>query len=114
MKKNIREVMSRWIQPPKLAVEHVRHPSQRVPIRGIGMSESPDNALRSQPSPDMRVVGNVVSVVQAKKWVMADRGVNRDGHQGQTNANQEIRHGTPRLDGRGFLTKPGLLTIVHG
>jgi hypothetical protein len=106
--------MSRWSQPPKLAVEHVRHPSQRVPIPGMSMGEGPDDALQSQPFPDMKVVGNVRFIVQVNKWVMTDRGVNRDGHQGQTNANQEIRHGTLRLDGRGFLTKPGLLTIVNG
>jgi hypothetical protein len=42
------QVMAGGFQPVKLAIQHVRHPGQRMPIGGVGGGQGPLDALPVQ------------------------------------------------------------------
>src|SRR6266567_3871628 len=73
MEKQTGEMMRSCVQTEELAVQHVRHPSQGMPIAEIGGGQSAPNVVQRQSAFDDRVLGDVVLVVivgeiEAANW----------------------------------------------
>ena len=67
MKKQIHQMMAPGIQAEKLAVEHMRQPSQRVPVACAAGAKGPANSLPVKRRLNMAIVGNVGIVVIVDK-----------------------------------------------
>jgi hypothetical protein len=60
------------IETEALHVEHVRQPSQRMPVRRVRRFESPRDGVRAQAFEHVRVGVDVGAVVEAHEAVVAD------------------------------------------
>jgi len=65
---DICQVMARRLQPVKLAIEHMREPSQWMPVACMA-AECPNKAFDSQTGSHVRILGDVLLVVVIKKAV---------------------------------------------
>ena len=63
MQQDAREVMSRRIQAKQRAIERVRHPSQRMPVRLLRRGQGPRNRIGSQALADVRIIDDIAVVV---------------------------------------------------
>src|ERR1035441_7659466 len=65
VKEQAGDVMAEGLQPVKLAVQHVRQPRQRMPIRSVSARESPPHALPPQSRLHPWIVGEVIRIVES-------------------------------------------------
>src|SRR5436309_10870754 len=56
-------MMPRRIETEDLAVEHVRHPRQRMPVRGVARDEGPEHVRGRETAPHVKVLRDVLAVV---------------------------------------------------
>src|SRR6266480_3770454 len=59
----VRKMMPSCLQPVQLAVEHMRHSGQRMPVHGMNMSECPGNTANAEPTSYFRVFIDVARIV---------------------------------------------------
>jgi hypothetical protein len=79
------------LQIEQLAIEHVRHRRQWMPVVGMNVSKRPQNSLPVQPSPDVFVSNNVNPVVEIHE-VVADRlSKNNKRDRNQGDADRQFR-----------------------
>src|SRR5271157_1687209 len=64
-----RQMVAAGLQFIKLAVQHVREPGQRVPVAAAIRGEGPGSPCAGQAPANMRVLVNVISVVEVDKVV---------------------------------------------
>src|SRR5450755_2972783 len=77
------------IQPKKLAVQHVRKPSDRMPVRHVETGERPSHISGSEPRSDMHIPGNVVIIIPAvQEFVMYDRKIQEQRHDNEYTSQQ--------------------------
>ena len=78
-------VSAGMIQPVELAVQHVREPSQRVPVGGMELRKGPCNSLRGETSGHVWIAVYVLVVVTIDE-LMAERLAEDQGHRQQEEA----------------------------
>src|ERR1035437_6095393 len=82
----------------------MRSPGQRVPVQSIAMHERPEQHACTQAILDMRILGDVFSIVQVRKGVIVYRQVNRDcSHRQQETKNSRASR---RVFEQEIATKP--------
>ncbi len=81
VKQQVGQVMTRRTQSVKLAIQHVREPRQRVPIRAMNVSEGPLQPRPSQSRRNLRIAGDVIVVIEGEKVQIDDRQIDRHGSQ---------------------------------
>ena len=74
------------IEPEQLHIEHVREPRQRVPVFAVDARERP-GTRRGHARADVRVLGDVLRVVDQDEFVPGQRAVGREG---PTTSNEAI------------------------
>jgi hypothetical protein len=73
-------VMPDRIELKKLAIERVREPRKRMPVRLIERGERPGNRAPAQPRAHLRVVDDIAVVIKIHKTVMRHRVVECQRH----------------------------------
>src|SRR5207249_419257 len=63
MQKHVDEMMPTRTEPKKLAIEHMRYGSQRMPVLRMNVGECPHNRVQGYPVADMRIFEDV-------KWIV--------------------------------------------
>ena len=74
VKKHTREMVSSRLQSVNLAVQHVRNRRQRVPVSGMTMDKSADDAIDRQASRNRRVFVNIYVIVKIDEIVCEPAG----------------------------------------
>ena len=62
-------MMSRSVQPKKLAIEHVRQGRERMPIFGMWVRERPDESVVAQAAADLCIFVNIFVVIKIDEAV---------------------------------------------
>jgi len=62
-------MMRAWIQAEQLAIEHVRHRRERMPVLGMNMGEGPLDSGPRQPRAHVRIVEHVKRIVVINELV---------------------------------------------
>ena len=83
MNERVHEQMPTGIETKELAVEHMREPGERMPVRGVKSSESPGNPFQRQAAADHGIVPDVKIVIQADELMTDHLAVNRESDNGQ-------------------------------
>ena len=87
MQQNVGRVMPTGVEAVDLAVEHVRQPGQRMPVGDVDVREDPRGAADRQAGGDVRILVDVLIVVEIHELV-ADRLTEDEPHgQQQKTAN---------------------------
>src|SRR5579862_6445325 len=91
-------MMPRWIETKQLAVQHERYPGERVPGTTYPRSKCPADAFPVKPIRHMKVVRNILTVIETDEPISAHRQEheNRQGEQTQ-------RYQTDLQDGIGCM-----------
>ena len=82
-------MMSRRIEAEPGAIEHVRNPGQRMPIRGVSSFEGPQNSGPAQAAVNVKVAKNVCRIVEGDEAVAAQRSITKPRALDQNEAEQE-------------------------
>ena len=90
------QMVPRRLEVEPLAIQHVRHPRQRMPIAGIKGLERPGHAGPRQPPLDMRVARDVQLVVVKQELMGADWPIHGQGDETQSRADQSLASQVPR------------------
>ena len=109
---DIAEMVPPRPQAVELAVEHVGEPGERMPVGGVRGGEGPGDAVGGQAARDMRVLVDVVAVVEVDEAV--PEGLAKDHRHRQqekaANAQHDVSRGEKIAAFRRF---PGLGTATH-
>ena len=84
-------VMPTGAQAEQLAIEYVREPRERVPIRAVKRRETPDDSLPIDALLDRRVLRHIGTVVVVEKLEVRRLAIDGNDHQQQKAANGQ-RH----------------------
>jgi len=63
-------MMAAGLQPEQLAIEHVRHGGERVPILRMDVGERPDDTMPTQTGDHVRVAYDVTWIVEVDELMM--------------------------------------------
>src|ERR1035437_3149668 len=83
--------MAGWIHAEQLYVERVGEPGDGMPIGQLGGVKRPGNGVPGQSGADVRVLHDVVIVVEVEKGSATDWIVKRDASQYQQQANDQAQ-----------------------
>ena len=78
--------MARRLEAVKLAVQHVRKPRDRMPVRRVGLREGPVDALPSQPRLHLRIICQVRRIIESDEARLDHRQIHCHGDQRQQRA----------------------------
>src|SRR5579871_6481816 len=67
------EMMPARPETENLHIEHVRKARHGKPVRGLGAGKRPDDAVHSTAAADVRVVGNVIRIVEVDEAMPVKR-----------------------------------------
>src|SRR5262249_2268098 len=72
------QMMTRRLHTEKLAIQHMRNPCQRMPIRRVSRTKRPDDIGPGQSCDDVRVLEDVIAVVNVDEvmpddWQVAEK-----------------------------------------
>jgi hypothetical protein len=73
MQQNVYVVMANRIELEKLAIQGVRQPGHRMPVRGLKAGECPFHGVPGQTCAHVSVISDVKIVVEICEVVMNDR-----------------------------------------
>jgi len=62
-----------------LAIQHVGNPSERMPVTGIATPKRPGNVLPCQSSGNMRVISNVLVIINGDEFVASNGQITKQG-----------------------------------
>ncbi len=79
MEDQIREVMHARIQSEQLNIQHVRYPSEGMPVGGMNRSQGPHNILKAQAALDMGILSHIFLIIVIQKGMGGDRPVYPEG-----------------------------------
>lgn len=74
---------------PELAIEHVREPRHRMPVRSVAQMKRPPNIFPRQPAADVGVVDDVIRIVDVGEFEVSRLPIDRERDRGQCQANQQ-------------------------
>ena len=78
MEKHVDGVLTRRVQAENLAIESMREPGDRVPVRRFRGLKSPNHGVPAESGTDLGIVGNVNRVVVIEKGSAGDRVIERE------------------------------------
>ena len=95
MKQHVLVVMKRRVGAEELEIERMRQPGKRMPVCRIAVSEGPEHGARRQAILNVRIVGDVVRVVEIEEGMTMDRRVERKARAISTSASTRCAQVSP-------------------
>ena len=122
MEQHVRCVMPAGVHAVDLRVEHVRNPGQRMPVAGVESRERPGDILPAQPGLNVRVLPDIIRVIEMNELKRDHRVIGRGDDRGEENADPEdtCRRSGPEVSasqilassvGRHWLTRRWIVRI---
>src|SRR5438552_17104707 len=96
MQQQAGQVMARWVQAEKLAIQHVRKPGHGMPVAGMA-AKRPKQGLGGQASAHVGILGYIFLVIIVEKAVAKGGQVKGQRGQDQGQADQALTPQIPRL-----------------
>ena len=99
MEKHVDGVGARRVQAENLAIEGMREPGDRVPVRRFRGVKGPNDGVPGESGTNLGIVGNVRDVVVIKKWSAGDRviecnrGQNKQKAENQSSLLRKLENG---------------------
>ncbi len=92
MQQHIHQMVRAGLLTEPLAIQHVREPGHRMPIRffAVEIAKCPRHALRGQSFLNDAVSGDVIRIVVIDEFVLADLPIDRARHHGQKQNDEQI------------------------
>lgn len=90
--------MASRIQREQLAIQHVRDPRERMPIRGMSVSKGPNDPLHFEAREDVRVLIHIFFVVVIDEVVSEGLTENEPGDGEKKNADNNAGSARVRFD----------------
>ena len=78
MEENTRQVVPSRSQTEQLAIEHVRHPGERMPVGNRHRCEGPSNVAPGQTLMNARILPDVSAVIIVNKFMLERLQVRQD------------------------------------
>lgn len=91
VKQDIGEMVPAWIKSIELAVQHVRDPCHRMPVRRVKVRERPNDAFNRQAAGDLQVLQHVIDVIHVYEIVVKGLAENEPRDYSEKNTNPEIQ-----------------------
>jgi hypothetical protein len=84
--------MASGIQTIELAIQHVRNPGQRMPVRGIRVRKGPNHSRPREARLNMRICRDVCRVIEIDEIMMYQGPIQGCRHEGEheTNHNPKL------------------------
>jgi hypothetical protein len=79
MEKHVDGMGAGWVQAENLAIESMREPGDRVPVRRFRGVESPNDGVPGEPGTNVEIVGDMELVVVIEKWSAGNGVIERKG-----------------------------------
>ena len=92
MQQHVDEMVLSGAEPEELAVEHVRHARQRMPVPHVAVGEHPNDAVDGKTVRDMRILKHVLVVIKIDELVV--RGLGE--HQGDSQQQEATDYQHPK------------------
>src|SRR5438309_3695232 len=89
MEHEIGQMMSARIQAVELAIDHMRNPRQRMPVRRVNMPEGPDNSIHAEAPHYLGISRYVIGIIIVDKPVVERLAENDPGEHCQEDAYRE-------------------------
>ena len=81
-------MMPPWLHSKYLAVQHVRNPSERMPVAGLGSRESPADIIPGQAAQHMGIFSDINAIIVADEAI-AKRREKRSRHENEQQKTNE-------------------------
>ena len=86
-------MVARRVRAEHLAVEHVRNPRERMPVGAVDLRESPGDCLNVYSTEHMRILGDILRVVEIRKPAIFERPINCNRSCYEENGNEQFSFG---------------------
>jgi hypothetical protein len=86
MEKQISEMVAARVEAKYLNIKQMRNPGQWMPIARIAARKGPADGLERQAVLNLRILGNVLGVVEIVKFVVSGWPIEQEGDEGQQEA----------------------------
>ena len=93
MQYQIDQMMRSWFHTENLAIQHVRHGREWVPVVRMNVSESPHHVVPVQPCLNSRIAGHVSQIIEIDEPVAQGPPENGEGDGDESGADRDLQNG---------------------